>query len=78
MEADCVSGICPRKVSPGQKFLVAIERESPTTFVRKIVISLLRSITLGAEGISLCSINLEQKPEKCYPASCRQPRLPGH
>ena len=35
MEADCFSGSCPRIVSVGQKFSVAIERESPTTFVRK-------------------------------------------
>ena len=58
MEADCVSGSCPRKIPAGQKFSVAIERDSPTTFVWKNVISLLRSITLRAEGIRLLSCKL--------------------
>ena len=50
MEADCFSGSCPQKISAGQKFSVAIERESKTTLLEKIVPSLLRSITLRADA----------------------------
>ena len=39
-----------KKVFPGQKVSVAIEQESPTTFVWKKIISLLRSITLRADA----------------------------
>ena len=41
---------CPQKVSPGHELSIAIEQESPTTFVRKKVISLLRSLTLRADA----------------------------
>ena len=33
MEAECLSGSWPQKVSPGQHFSVATKQESPTTFV---------------------------------------------
>ena len=44
MEAECLSGSWPQKVSPGQHFSVATKQESPTTFAWKKVISLFRSI----------------------------------
>ena len=50
MEADCFSSSCPQKVSPGLEFSLAIERESHTILLEKIVFSLLRSITLRAEA----------------------------
>ena len=60
VEAECFSGSWPQKVSPGQNFSVATNRESPTTFVWKKVISLFRSIIW------------EQIQDDCYIASCRQ------
>ena len=65
MEAECFSGSWPQKISPWKNFLVAIERESPTTFVWKKVISLFRSIIW------------EQIQDDCYTANCRQPCSPG-
>ena len=49
MEADCFSGNWPQNVLPGHEILVAIKRKSSTTFFRKNVTPLLRSIPLRGD-----------------------------
>ena len=70
MKADCCSCSCPQNFSQGHDFLVAIKRESVTTFFWKKVSSMSRSIiwNAGVKTVILLSVgsNLHQDAKIPY------------